>query len=315
MHSTQEFADKDIAEQIANALYPSAKSISMIEHSYDNIVALIDNSYAIRFPRNKNASTRSKYEKHILQKLEQISNVTVPMILNEHDNPPYLVTSYVPGQHLSTRTIKLLPDDLKTSIARKIARFTYSMHSTLDLNEELKFRHALELDNLAEEPWPVYMRTTIFDSTFQTMQQDAVAKEYYERWNNTCNVSPQVVVHDDLHTENMLFDDDHLLIGILDFGDTNVGIPEQDLRQLYRISEDVLQTAIREYENISGKRLDVEIAKTWAITQELAVYIEQLTNGKTGHRTFKRACRNLNTWLGKGDWGKGFDLSDSDGYQ
>lgn len=309
------FANKDTAEQIASEIYPSARSIRMIEHSYDNIVALVDSTYAVRFPRDENANARSQYEKHILQQLENVTTITIPTVITDHGNPPYLVTSFVPGHHVSTQAIRTLPIDLQREFARKVAQFAYAMHSTLVLEDELRIRQELNLDSLAEEPWSIYFRKTISQATFPTLQQDATAKEYYARWNAICNISPQVVVHDDLHTENMFFDVNNRLIGILDFGDTNVGTPEQDLRQLYRINEDVLLTALHEYEDISGRSLNQEVAKTWAITQELAVYSEQLTHNNTEHRTFKRACRNLNAWLGEGDWGKGYDLSDVDGYQ
>ena len=315
MQSGQAYADADTAKRIAHELYPNAQSITMIEHSYDNIVALVDNTYAIRFPRDENAGARSRYEKHVLQHLETVADITIPQILGSHSNPVYLVTSFVPGQHISTQAIRTLSQGLQIEFAEKVAQFAYSMHSAFNLKHELKMRQELGLDALAEEPWAVYFRKTISEAAFPTPQQEAIAKEYYAKWDATCNVSPQNVVHDDLHTENMLFDADNHLIGILDFGDTNIGTPEQDLRQLYRINEDVLATAIRTYENLSGKKLDIKLAKTWAITQELAVYSEQLANGKTDHRTFKRACRNLNAWLGDGDWGKGFDISDIDGYQ
>lgn len=315
MQSGQAYADADTAKRIAHELYPNAQSITMVEHSYDNIVALVDSAYAIRFPRDENAGARSQYEKHVLQHLKNATDITIPKILGSHDKPAYLVTSFVPGCHISTGDIKEFSRALQREFAEKVAQFAHAMHSTLDLNDELRIRQELGLDELAEEPWHVYFRKTIAEASFPTPRQDTIAKEYYAKWDAICNVSPLNVVHDDLHAENMLFDADNHLTGILDFGDTNVGTPEQDLRQLYRINEDVLIAAISMYEKLSGKKLDIESAKTWAITQELAVYSEQLANGKTGHRTFKRSCRNLNAWLGDEDWGKGFDISDTEGYQ
>ena len=130
-----------------------------------------------------------------------------------------------------------------------------------------------------------------------------------------CDVTPTVVVHDDLHTENMMFNDDDILTGVLDFGDTNVGTPEQELRQLYRISEDIMLTAVQEYQRLSGRYLNVEAIKIWSIMKELADYSGKLAAKDMGHRAFKRASRNLNIWIPEGKWGEGYDLSGSEGHQ
>lgn len=306
--------DVKTAQQIVHELYPSAESITMVEHGYDNIVALVDYMYAVRFPRDQNAYARSQYEKHILKHLEMVDTITIPRILSDHANPPYLVTSFVSGRHVSSKDIASLPMQQQRAFGKMVAQFAYAMHTTLILEDELKIRRELKLDNLTDEPWPLHFEKTTLEFPFPTPQQDAIAKKYYALWNEICNVDPQVVVHDDLHTENMFFDNNNYLVGILDFGDTNVGTPEQELRQLYRISEEVLLAAVYEYETVSGKALSIKAIKTWAVTQELATYSEKLAKGETGHPVFKRACRNLNAWLREGEWGKGYDISPSEGY-
>ncbi len=108
---------------------------------------------------------------------------------------------------------------------------------------------------------------------------------------------------------------DNRLVGIVDFGDANVGTPEQELRQLYRVNEEVMLVAVQEYWRLSGQELDVRAIKTWCIMKELADYYRNFADKNTSHHAFKRACRNLNTWLSEGEWGKGYDISSSDGSQ
>jgi len=315
MNPTQNFADVDTAQKVAHKLYPNAQKITLIEHSADNIVALVDASYAVRFPKNKNAYIRGLYEKHILNQLDGVKTLTIPRILGEHANPPYLITSFVPGHHLSPATVRALPEEKQQDFAKLVAKFAYTMHTSLVLDEELVLRKELGLDELeAEEPWPIYFKRVICDSQFPTTVQDEIAKRCYADWVKICYVAPTVVVHDDLHTENMMFNDDRLT-GVLDFGDANVGTPEQELRQLYRINEEIMLTAVREYQYLSGHQLNVEAIRLWAIMKELADYSKALVAKDTRHHSFKRASRNLNTWLPKGEWGKGYDLSDVEGYQ
>jgi hypothetical protein len=106
----------------------------------------------------------------------------------------------------------------------------------------------------------------------------------------------------------MLFENQKL-IGILDFGDTNIGTPEQELRQLYRINEIVLVAAVKMYEHLSGYTLNLEASKIWAITQELAAYSGRLLSNNKNHPSFFRSARNLNKWLPQGSWDTEIDTN------
>lgn len=297
------FANAKTAKEIAEQTYPSAGKITVVEHGYDNIVVLIDEQYALRFPRNEDAYARGQYEKQVLQHLETLDTVSVPRILGEHANPPYLVTSFVAGEHLSPNTIRSFPMEAQQKLGENIAEFAYGMHTAFLVEDAVRIRKELRLDERLEEPWPIYFKHLLADNKMLTAAQAAIAKSYYEQWKQI-TPGPLVVVHDDLHTENMLFKDNHLC-GVLDFGDTNIGTAEQDLRQLYRINETVVNAAANKYSELSGRQFDVEALKLWAIMQELASYAERLATNNTNHHAFVRSAGNLNMWLKTDIWGKG----------
>jgi aminoglycoside phosphotransferase (APT) family kinase protein len=315
MNLPEDFADISRAKEIAHNLYPDEQNIVLIEHSADNIVALVGNKFALRFARSKGAYLRGLYEKHILRRLEGVPTLTIPRILQEHQNPPYVITNFVPGKHISSTDIRAFSHEEQQKFSKSVAQFAYTMHSTFAVSEELPLRQKLELDKLEDgEPWPVYYKRVIHDVSLPDATQDTIAKECYAQWVELCDVSPTVVVHDDLHAENMMFNHNRLT-GVVDFGDTNVGTPEQELRQLYRISEEVMVAAVEEYQRLSGRHLNVEAIKLWSIMKELADYSKALAAKQTDHHSFTRASRNLNTWLPEGEWGKGYDLSAAKGYQ
>jgi aminoglycoside phosphotransferase (APT) family kinase protein len=297
------FPDAKQAEVIAKATYPDAQNIRVVEHGYDNIVVLVDDLYALRFPRNEDAYARSQYEKQVLQHLETLETINVPRILGEHVHPPYLLTSFVAGEHLSPKDINNFPVTLQEELGKSVAEFAYSMHTAFSIEEARRIRKKLQLDSRAEEPWDIYFERLLSGSNLLTPEQDIIAKKYYAKWKKI-DAQPLVVVHDDLHTENMLFKDNRLC-GVLDFGDTNIGTAEQDLRQLYRINETILNAAANRYAELSGRHLNVETIKLWAIMQELASYAERLLTKNTNHHAFARASGNLNMWLKTDIWGKG----------
>jgi aminoglycoside phosphotransferase (APT) family kinase protein len=305
------FADANLARKALTEMYPQAKQITLIEHGYDNIVGLIDGLYAVRFPRNSNAYKRSQYEKEILRNLSELKSISLPHIIDERDTPPCLVTTFVHGVHLSPIDVNGFTPEQQEDFGKSVGRFAFELHSLLSVDEAREFRKKLGLDELEEEPWPIYMEKRLVKTKFPTNKQDELAKQYFELWKQHDTEEGLVVVHDDLHTENMLFEKGRLS-GVLDFGDTNIGTPEQELRQLYRINEKVLRSAIAEYSAHSGLQLNVDAAINWAIAQELAAYSERLTTNNTKHPAFARACHNLNKWLPEGRWGQGFEIAHRD---
>jgi aminoglycoside phosphotransferase (APT) family kinase protein len=298
--STEQFADLATAKKTIGDLYPNVQNVTFVEHSYDNLVALIDATYAARFPRNHAALLRSRYERQVLHDLEGARGVMLPKVLKELDHPPCVIESFLPGEHLSPSEVMALPHNLQVRLGEDIATFAFYMHSTLDVSEARKIRRELGLDTLPEEPWDVYFKK-LFSHDLPHAEQNAVAKEYYREW-TTLRLTPDVVLHDDLHTENMLFQDG-VLTGILDFGDTNIGSPEQELRQLYRISDTVLMAAVQKYSQLSHQDINLRGAQVWAIVQELAVCMRHFVHNEPIHDAYIRACRNLNKWFDTNIWG------------
>lgn len=316
MQSNNYFANSKTAQILVRRLYPDAKNVTVVEHSYDNIVVLVDEKYTIRFPRDKNAYARSQHEATVLSQIGHIEDIKIPQILAQHTQPPCLITTFVSGHHIKSSDIRLFPKAKQQNFARTVARFAYIMHTSFSLQTELQLRKSLKLDELEDgEPWAIYFDKIIKMQRLQNTLQNKIALEQYTKWLDLCNVEPQVVVHDDLHTENIMFSNSGIMTGVLDFGDTNVGTPEQELRQLYRVSEEVLLAGVEEYQTLSGRILNLEAIKTWSILKELADYSSKLTSHETGHNSFKRTSNNLNNWLPEGRWGEGFDLSGDQGCQ
>lgn len=303
------FANTELALETLKKLYPEAAKITLVEHGYDNIVGLVDESYAVRFPRNEGAYKRSQYEKMVLNDIKDMQSVATPHVLGEGSTPIYLITSFVHGAHISPGTIRGLTVEQQRTFGQDVAKFAYELHTRLSVDEARKLRDKFGLDKLNEEPWAIYLEKTLTTARLPTRWQEELAKHYFRIWKQYDTNEGAVVLHDDLHTENMLFKNGQL-VSVLDFGDTNIGTPEQELRQLYRINETVLLAAIGTYSKLSGRQLNIESAKAWAIVQELAVYARDITAANTNHPAFSRACQNLNTWLPQEKWGEGF-LSDS----
>lgn len=295
------FADSARAHDIAQQLYPSAK-ITMVDRGYDNIVALVNQELVLRFPRNEAALVRSRYERDMLGKLDGIKAVAVPKLVAQHDDPPYLVTTFVSGQNVSSEFINGLSINEQQAIGAAIGTFAYELHSSISAKKEAAFRKSAKLGNQFDETWQQYFTRVVAGGHFALPEQTRFAKRYYEQW-MTLNEAhaPKLVIHDDLHVDNILFTNNKL-VGILDFAETNIGTAEQEFRQLYRIDLNVLEAAATTYNRLMGVELDIEAIKIWAVMQELGSYSRRLQAGQTDHPSFKRAANHLNQWLPAGRW-------------
>ena len=296
------FADIEAARQIVQQRYPDARRIEFIEHGYDNVVALVDTNYAIRFPRHYEAYVRSQYEKAILPKLTAITAVAVPQLVESHDVPPYLVTTYVPGKHLTPDAVNALALGQQAAIGNVIGTFAHQFHSSVTVEDEQASRASAQLGDQFDESWAAYFKHKVGEATFASVTQATIAKQVYTAWQSyQQNTKQHVVIHDDLHLDNMLFSGPEL-IGIVDFGEANIGTPEQEFRQLCRLHPAVLDAAIATYQQLSGYALDASEIRAWATMQELGAYSRRLTAGQTDHPSFMRSCRYLDTWLPEGNW-------------
>ncbi|PID32059.1 hypothetical protein CR970_02615 [Candidatus Saccharibacteria bacterium] len=291
------------ARQVLDEMYPDAKCINVINHGYDNIVGLVDESYAVRFPRNATAYQRSQYEKAVLQSFHCGQTLEVPVVLGEHADPPALIVSYLHGEQHTGQEVNDYPIALQEQFAKDVAHFAYTLHKSLSVEEVRGLRKRFAIDELDGE-WGDSIDEQFSDANLSplgTRQREAV-KRYHDAWKRQNEGAEPVVVHDDLHMGNMLLQG-RRLTAVLDFGDTAIGMPEQELRHLYRINERVLSVAVETYGQLSGKPVDIEAAKTWAVIQELGSFVGRLSRGELDHPSFGRACGNLNAWLPEGRWG------------
>lgn len=296
------FADIELARQIVQQRYPDARRIEFIEHGYDNVVALVDTNYAIRFPRHHEAYIRSQYEQAILPKLTAITAVEVPKLLESHQNPPYLVTAYVMGRHLTADAINALSSDEQAAFGATVGAFAHQLHASVAVQAQQELRENLGLEQQFDQSWADYFKHDVAEGVFALPEQATIAKTMYTSWQELASSATEsVVVHDDLHLDNMLFSGTQL-VGIVDFGEANVGSPEQEFRQLYRLNKTVLKAAVATYQDLSGRQLTSEAIKVWAIMQELGAYSRRLSAHQTDHPSFIRSCANLDIWFPEGRW-------------
>jgi len=287
---TSEAGQAEIARVIAK-LYPNAHHIRHIDGGYENYIVSVDSQAVVRFPRTESVWRRSRLEEFVLSKFD--SSLT-PKVMTRHDDPPYLVQTFLPGAHLSEHDFRHLPSSKQRELGRQIAQFAYELHNAISAKEFTR-EHAILPTATNAGSYGDHLREILYDFTFPSKAQDEVAKQYYHAW-LSIQPSRPVVIHDDLHVQNLLFDNGNLS-GVLDFGAVCVGTVEQELRQVYQLSDEALGAAADTYQALSGVTVKTDAARTWAITQELATYAREYMAQNITSPAYVRAQEHLSRWF------------------
>lgn len=286
-------------EELIRSREPLAKNIEFIEHGYHNIVAVVDKKTVYRFPRDKKAEYWLIAEALILEKLNgKITNI--PSCLKSSRDPVFSVQNFLPGEHLSEIQIAALPADKKQQIASELVGFMINYAKLISPEKLASIQKISGLSNSPlNEPWPIYLAKILGQAPLaDNPQLEKLARDYYQRWLTvTANDKlPKTVLHDDLHVQNLLFNEGRIS-GILDFGDSSVGTATEEMRNFLPISEDFLQTAIDEYAKASSQKIDIKDVKIWAITTNLATLVRRQAANMTDSPGFIRARDDLRKWL------------------
>jgi aminoglycoside phosphotransferase (APT) family kinase protein len=289
--------NREAVERVIRGHYPDAVQISYIDHGYDNLVAVVDERYVFRIPRDNGGAKRLQFEVALLRRLEgKVRAAIIPTITQANETPPYAITPYVAGNHLTNAQIQALPVAQQTAIGQRLAQFMCQLNQAIAGDAVHVLRHQAGVDAV-DESWPQYFERLFVTDPLPDARLKPFVEQCYPDWlKQIAAEQATYAIHDDLHVANLLFVDADLQ-GVLDFGDANQGSIEEEMRVLYPMSEHVLQAAIATYGELTGVGINPEHVRLWAITQELASFTDRLSKGQREHPTYQRGLGNLRRWF------------------
>jgi aminoglycoside phosphotransferase (APT) family kinase protein len=295
MSNSQIITDQETAEEIIRSICIDAQKVTFINHGYHNLIAAIDEQYVFRFPRSTQTLGRFDFELEVLQALDGKLTIQTPHVLKKSSQPAYAMLHYIPGQELQNKQLRSLSNEDQQAIGEQLAQFVQELNQAISINQ-MESLHAQTNAQKTLEPWTAYLHR-IFAPQQENRALQAIIDSHYGAWQAvTAKDRPQIVVHDDIHSGNLLFENDRLS-GVLDFEHATVGTIEQEFRYLYRQGGHVLSYAIAAYERTIGQTIDNNDIRIWAITTELAAFVRRLNSGDTSHDSFKRTRAKLRHWI------------------
>jgi hypothetical protein len=229
------------------ALEYSSSQKPLLRHitsGYDNHVVIVDDKFALRFPRDKEAQQRQALEAGVLGYLkDRRPPLMIPKPISQGFNPRHYVYSALPGRTIPGYGLLDFSGADLDALAKQYAIFVTWLAKAISPDT---FKSILKKTaGKPDENWEEYIKRTV--GKFASKKYPTLSALSKELINKFIKVYPEGlekvadrVIHNDLHSDNMAFDG-HKLVGVLDFGDMSLGTIEQELRYSYWVGSDFMK--------------------------------------------------------------------------
>lgn len=257
---------------------------SILGGDFNQVVQFPD--AVLRVPREAPPADRAmvEYEAEIGFTLAETSTpppLTVPRQIEtwyaEDSKPCYSAISRLPGVVLQQQEVRKLSRAEKAHMGHKIGAFVAWYATTLDIDNctQLMRRTGAAVSNryhkISDGVWLALQAYDIDEMLGDVLVKNQQRRQIYASRNL---LHPTIVGHDDLRPGNFTFvekDNQWLLDGVFDFGNTQPSTPERELRHAACLGSDILEPAIESYQESTGDVVSRELIDFWASVQASTV--------------------------------------------
>lgn len=233
------------------------RSLRVIEEGWDSQVAVVNEDWIFRFPRNGATAAQLRIEQALLPQLAPELPLAIPKfryacLAHADGEWPFVGYRMIPGVQLSRAVLDAAEPTARQAVARQLGEFVRALHSfPLDRGRRL----APTLGSLDRAIF-VAEYTEIKQQVFpllSSQEREWVSGIYAIAADDAAWHFEPVLVHNDLTAAHILFDPTaQRLIGVLDFGDMAIGDPAIDLTGLLEYGSAFVDEVIQFY----GRALD-----------------------------------------------------------
>jgi aminoglycoside phosphotransferase (APT) family kinase protein len=230
--------DEDRARALIDAQFPELRgtSIREIAAGWDNVVHLVDERWAFRFPRRAIAIPGVQREIEVLPRLATHLPLPIPNprfvgVPSDEYPWPWFGAAYLPGVELADAG---LPDERRVELGAALGGFLRSLHRPALarlVGRELPVDPMRRADMGSRIPH-ARRRLDAVIAAGLWRPTDAVERLLVE----ATGLPPPprtLVLHGDLHVRHVLVDDGGRATGVIDWGDVSAGDPSADLSIAY----------------------------------------------------------------------------------
>ena len=243
MNSKKPWEEKNIsscmeAMKIINVNFPTLKieHINLLGEGWDNTTWLVNNHMCFRFPKHVEAATLLLNEIKVLsQNLDLNLNIPSPehiCLSPKQFEFPFYAHNFIDG--ITADKGNLSPDK-RSGIANQLAIFLKKLHAyPIDncLSVGINYDQIGRLDikprfEQVKERLEYLYKNNVFTNSFEMIN-------FYEQNINTIIPKRFVLGHGDLYAKHLVINNINRLVGIIDWGDSELLHPAVDLAIVYQ---------------------------------------------------------------------------------
>ncbi len=278
--------------QVYREVFPNQPfhSVNIYPNTQESIVADIDGSFIVKFPRPSRGIKGVISEVKVTDFMRDRLNVPIPSI-SLHEKPVFMGRyQKLSGKVLDKARYKTLTNVEKNQLAAQMAESMLAFHNVT--HDEVE-KNAFELN----ESWS--LSTELIKAQLSSENEHVFSALLNEVIQNHESLevpdSNKVFGHFDLHGGNVLLDSDHKnLSAILDFGNCKIGDVHQDLSVMNLSSPDFAMRIATHYESISDRQLNRLLIQHYT-----TIFYLNLLAGlkrKKSNEKYKYWLNELNNW-------------------
>jgi aminoglycoside 2''-phosphotransferase len=229
--------DLDRARKAILANFPSfsIRTIDFLGEGMDSRAYQVNGEYVFRFPMFKEVSRQLEVEACLLPKLQPTLDLTIPQFrfFGREPSSGLAFAGYrkIEGVELTQELLHSLDEQFQRKLIKQVADFLTQVHAfPIDVAKscgvaanDLRQDYQDDLDAIRSKVRPLipldqqpYLR--YLEGLYEDYLNDDANFDY----------TPQLL-HSDLSPGHILFDPERLtIVGIIDFGDVNIGNPDYD---------------------------------------------------------------------------------------
>ncbi|HEY0605684.1 MAG TPA: phosphotransferase [Herpetosiphonaceae bacterium] len=252
-------AESERLRQRIAACAPSLdlRSLHIVEEGWDSRVAVVDDTWIFRFPRNAEAAAQLAIERALLPALAARLPLPIPdfsyaCASSTPPELPFVGYRMIAGAPLSRSVLDATESTIRSAVARQLAEFLQVLHS-FPTGEAQRLAPTLRgLDRTIFAAEYAQIQQQIFP-LLSAQERTWIAGVYAIADDDAVWHFQPVLVHNDLTVPHILFDSaTQQLAGVIDFGDVALGDPAIDLTGLLEYGPVFVDDVIRRY----GRSLD-----------------------------------------------------------
>jgi len=236
-----------------------------ITYGEDNHVAVLDDTWIVRFPRSDEQRGRFVAELNLLRTLRDISRVRVPVYEHVAEDRSMGAYRMIRGTEMTPPAFAALAKPVQYALLVDLGGFLGTLHA-------LPERTIEQPDGFTQRTWSGEQ----FAALYRGMRRAKIARfvpaetmarfdAFHEAFEKVAQGVPRLA-HNDLTDDHILLRETGALAGLIDFTDAAFGDPAIDFAWFWRLGEDAVDL-VRSHYALADEDKELKTRSHWTFVR------------------------------------------------